>query len=143
MQSLSLYNQGAHIGYHLAALPKFKSKSMAIQLDTKPPTSKAMHWGPLSKYESSKKVKEIFSNGRWDFSKLSFEMPTNIKEKIHQIPNLLKNCNNDTHIWNMNTNGYFTNKSYLTIFKPTIKSHTDFMLIWKLNCPNKIRYFFW
>lgn len=109
--------------------------------------------GALTKQDLTLNLKEVRSNGHWNFSKLSYPIPKDIQSRITEayIPH---NPQNTTHqdklCWSITTNAVFTVSSCYHALIVARNSPLNYLgnisnlsWIWKTRLQNKINYFLW
>lgn len=104
-------------------------------------------FGPLNKNENHLKIKNLIRDGTWSLNSISFCFPPDIELLIRSIH--IPQCHNapDKITWGLTSNSAFSVKSaYHMLNASSIDFNTptpNFTWIWKINCPNKIKYFLW
>lgn len=98
--------------------------------------------GPLNRGESSMEVKEVVSTNGWNWSKLSFDLPLNIKLEIQATPYAIATRSEDRLSWAANSHGNFDLKSVYNLATTRSVNH-DFEghWIWKVKILPKIQFF--
>ena len=101
--------------------------------------------GPLQYNEDKLTIEEMFKDGCWNWEKLSFVVPSTIKEKINAIPIPLFGESKDFISWKYTLNGEFSTASAYKLAKPDECQIPEFLggWIWKLDTAPKIRHFLW
>lgn len=111
------------------------------------PPLRSLISGPLTQYEADRKVSSIIENGLWSLNSLPFNLHphlTSLIQRIHlsRIPNL-----QDKPFWSLSKDGCFsTSSAYQSIkqqHRRDVQNPKNSQWIWKLSCPNKIKYFLW
>uniref|UniRef100_A0A7N2M2Q9 Uncharacterized protein n=1 Tax=Quercus lobata TaxID=97700 RepID=A0A7N2M2Q9_QUELO len=87
----------------------------------------------------------MFKDGCWNWEKLSFVVPSTIKEKINEIPIPLFGESKDFISWKYTLNGEFSTTSAYKLAKPDECQIPEFLggWIWKLDTAPKMRHFLW
>lgn len=85
--------------------------------------------GPLNECERKLQIRNIYHNGNWSFSRISFQMPPKVINNINSITQPLSYGNYDKHIWSLNNNGQFTSKNCYQLINNTIPASHDFSWI--------------
>lgn len=93
-------------------------------------------------------LNELLTDNNWNYSCLSFVIPSKVKQSIENTYIQTHSHKIDTFFWNNSKDGLFNTKSayamYLqTIFKPTHNTNYKNIWIWKTNTINKIKFFPW
>ncbi|KAL0003965.1 hypothetical protein SO802_011526 [Lithocarpus litseifolius] len=100
--------------------------------------------GPISQEANRLKVKDIMLDVGWDWEKLTFELPDEVKGLIRAIPTSTLGGGSDKLAWAGSPNGLFDVKSAYGITMES--SNTSSFLaswIWKADLLPKIRMFLW
>ena len=82
--------------------------------------------GPLQQMEGNKAVKDMFRDEEWKWNEFSFELPSNVKEKISATPFQLFG-NKDTLIWKVTKHGEFSSATTYTLARPEEDQETAFL----------------
>lgn len=70
------------------------------------------------------KVKDLWTTNNWGLSKLSFILPTEIRNKILSINLTTINNTRDIPTWALTSNGIFsTNSTYKLLFAPPANTY--------------------
>lgn len=87
----------------------------------------------------------IKSNGSWDLGRLKTVIPNVIIRKIIAIHLNTSNNNGDKLVWKGSVNGTPTAKAFFKFITANEEDepYTPWNWIWKLNCPQKMRFFIW
>ncbi|KAF7821833.1 reverse transcriptase [Senna tora] len=104
--------------------------------------------GPLQKDEISINVNRFANDfGFWDWSRISFDLPVNIKNLITATPCFKDSPNDDVTSCNFLKNGVFSlNLMYnkLISYKRFIGSIVNpYKWIWQLKCHSRLKFFLW
>ncbi|OIT30140.1 putative ribonuclease h protein, partial [Nicotiana attenuata] len=104
--------------------------------------------GPLTNRDLLAKVNSIHNGGAWDTSSLSFDLPPHILNIITSVFIPSVTTKEDTLIWALTPNGKFSqNSAYSFIHNSAQLSPPGdlgkFKWLWKLQVPNKIKFFIW
>lgn len=59
---------------------------------------------------------DVKRNNGWDFSRISFEVPTHIRTSIHNSYTQLFMPKKDTHLWNISSGGKFSASSAYNLY---------------------------
>lgn len=86
-------------------------------------------------------IKDIWRNNSWDLSRLSGNLEETIINKIVAITPSIRNC--DIPIWSLTINGLFMTKSCYTLIENPHRNEENFLWIWNLKCPNKLKFLRW
>ena len=88
-------------------------------------------------------MKEVFQERRWDWGKISFELPHMVTNKIRAIPMQLFGEKEDSLIWNIWKDGGLNTASAYDLARPDLANSHPFMgsWIWKLETLPKIIHF--
>ncbi|GLT42706.1 hypothetical protein SLA2020_166920 [Shorea laevis] len=102
-------------------------------------------YGPFSLTCADLKVGDlILPNGQWDWGKISYPIPVEIKECIRAI--LLQYFSNqqDNFSWSLSSDGLFQSSSVYCLAKNIFSAqHESWNWIWKINTLPKIHHFIW
>ncbi|KAL4621362.1 hypothetical protein ACB092_06G222000 [Castanea dentata] len=100
--------------------------------------------GPLPQDLTNLKLKDVISLGRWDWSKIPFNIPLEIRDVIQAIPIPLIARNNDKLAWKFSPRGSFDMRSAYLIVKNLVEAGTFAgSWIWKLQTLPRIQIFIW
>lgn len=92
-------------------------------------------------------ISHFLNHGNWDFSELSYLLPSEFEEPIRDTiipttPNT--NQNDDTIFWAISSTGTFSTAScYNDLTKTGLDSKINLNWLWKINVPEKIIMFLW
>ena len=86
----------------------------------------------------------MFRDGEWKWNEFSFELPSNVKEKISATPFQLFG-NKDTLIWKVTKHGEFSSATTYTLARPEEDQETAFLgkRVQELDTLPRISYFLW
>lgn len=99
--------------------------------------------GLLNLEEENLSLAEVWSNQRWEWGKLSFELPRFFTEKADIIrPNPSIGRWNKPY-WAYNKNGLFSIKSIYEALTSHLTFTYEFRWIWNLQIMKNIKYFLW
>ncbi|KAH0642618.1 hypothetical protein KY285_033492 [Solanum tuberosum] len=106
-----------------------------------------MFSGLLPMEESGRLVNSVITGGQWKLENIPYPLPQSVIYDINQI-NIPHIPNpKDKPSWALTANGSFTTSSMYHHIKGKSKhkvtSNKEFNWIWKLQCPNKIKFFLW
>jgi hypothetical protein len=59
-------------------------------------------------YDIEMRVRDVFTNGNWNFNLLYTLMPNEVKEHLSNLPAILNSEVADCHTWKGNLNGIYT-----------------------------------
>lgn len=101
--------------------------------------------GPLTRHETDLTNTNMFQFERWCWEKISFELPSEILEKILAIPMQLLGEREDTLAWKTSQDGDFSTASAYELAKPEDTNLQSFSgkWLWKLDTLPKIKHFLW
>lgn len=100
--------------------------------------------GPLPLDSSTLKLKDVISMGRWDWSKIPFNLPLGIREEIQATPIPLIARNNDKLAWKFSPKGSFDMGSAYLIASNLMEAESFAgSWIWKLQTLPRIQMFIW
>ncbi|KAF7819529.1 reverse transcriptase [Senna tora] len=141
---LSLLELGLHSVIH-------SGKDTFVWKDTWAGSTPIRHLicGPLNLHEDNLPVNNFADDlGKWNWDKISFDLPLHIKEKIMGIPCFKDSDVKDKKAWSLSASGVFDLKSAYCLaicnsLGIAIPSSNLFAWIWKLVCPKKIKVFVW
>ncbi|GLT37826.1 hypothetical protein SLA2020_121150 [Shorea laevis] len=102
-------------------------------------------YGPFSLSCADLKVGDlILPNGEWDWGKISYPIPVEIKECIRAIPLQYFSNQQDNFSWSLSSNGLFQSSSAYCLAKNIFSAqHESWNWIWKINTLPKIHHFIW
>lgn len=111
-------------------------------------TIRDMVVGPLTIHGTKTKVKDILTiTGTWDFKDLAFELPATIKNLVESVHVPTSPDAKDKASWSPNPRGTLSTNSVYHHIRDTWdnkdQANSAYNWIWKLQCPNKIKYFLW
>lgn len=89
------------------------------------------------------KIRDIYIDHQWDFTKLSIDIPSEIKENILKARVRSNGPTKDVPIWFLSNKWFFTTKSCYNLIEPSLNNQIEYSWVWTLPCPNKIKYFLW
>ena len=99
--------------------------------------------GPLHKNESLVSVRDVWNNGDWDESRLSFVLPTAIHERLKSL-SWTPIDENDTPYSSFATQNIFSlKKAYNFEISKKNRTNVDLSWIWHGNFPPKMKFFLW
>ena len=101
--------------------------------------------GPLSQGASQLEVKDVLTDTGWDWSKIPFELPLDVKSLIQAIPTTFTSRGRERISWMGNPKGTFDLRSAysIAIGVEIDMVVSDFRWIWKLNTLPCIKTFLW
>ena len=76
--------------------------------------------GPLRVEEYKLTIAEIFQGGQWNWDRISYDLPREIKEKICAIPMQLWGDKEDTLMWKFTRDKEFSTTSTYALLNPRI-----------------------
>ena len=99
--------------------------------------------GPLRDEELHLTIAEMFQGDQWNWNRISFNLPREIKEQICATPMQLWGEKEDTMMWKFTRDGEFSTASAYAQLKPESTENQIFEghWIWKLNIWPKIMSF--
>lgn len=80
---------------------------------------------PFSINDHSLKIRDIYNNHKWDFTKFSINIPNNIKESISNVRICTKGSTCDNPIWSLTIKGFFTTKSCYGLINPPLNNQSE------------------
>ena len=85
------------------------------------------------------------TDGQWDLTRLQTVLPDRVVQQIQLYCRSLDPGNLDTLTWKGNAEGIVTAKSLyrFLIKQENTRVTRKWEWVWKLNCPQKIRFFVW
>lgn len=89
------------------------------------------------------RVKDILVDGSWDWTKISMELPMNLKMKIQATPSAMFAPTEDKLSWSPNPRGVFDLKSAYCLATNNEPCQFDGEWIWKAKVLPKIKFFVW
>ena len=100
--------------------------------------------GPMDKRESNMEVREVVSANGWNWSKISFELPLNIKLEIQATPYAIAARSEDRLSWAANSHGNFDlNSVYKLATSRSDNLEFEGDWIWKIKILPRIQFFVW
>lgn len=94
--------------------------------------------------EAHRKVREVISADRWDWSNISFDLPQDIKKDIQATPYVVAARTEDRVAWAYSHNGDFDLKSAYELVVGLDNLHPfKGQWIWKAKIPPHIQFFLW
>jgi len=101
--------------------------------------------GPLRVEELNLTIAEIFKGGQWNWERISYDLPREIKEQICAIPMQLWGEKEDTMMWKFTRDGEFSMALAYAQLRPEDTKNQTFEghWIWKLDIWPKITSFLW
>ena len=100
--------------------------------------------GPLTQGVDQWKVGDIFSNMCWDWDRIPFELPSQVKSIIQATPIPVTSRGQDKLAWSGNPKGIFDLKSaYSIVMKEDSTPPLNYGWIWKLQTLPRIKTFLW
>ncbi|KAK9990873.1 hypothetical protein SO802_025858 [Lithocarpus litseifolius] len=108
-------------------------------------TARELIQGPLTQREFNLSVAETTCQGSWDWRKLSFELPLDVKDMIKAIPLQIYGEKHDNLIWKGSHDGDFKLASAYKLARSESLDAQTFQgyWIWKLDTLPKIKHFLW
>ncbi|XP_061998979.1 uncharacterized protein LOC133716290 [Rosa rugosa] len=89
-------------------------------------------------------INSFWTDEAWNLDLLSSMVPSDIVNKIINIPTGFDNCGCDSLIWGATSNGTFTVKSaYNSSFDFSNPQNSQWAAVWKSNVPPKLKTFMW
>lgn len=88
-------------------------------------------------------MKDILVYGSWDWTKVSMELPVNLKMKIQATPYAMLAPTEDKLSWSLNPRGIFDLKSAYSLASDNEPYQFDGEWIWKAKVLPKIKFFAW
>nr|POE65570.1 putative ribonuclease h protein [Quercus suber] len=100
---------------------------------------------PLWVEELNLTIAEVFQGGHWNWEKISYDLPREIKEQICDIPMQLWGEKEDIMMWKFTRDGEFSTTSAYAQLRPEDTENQPFEghWIWKLDIWPKITSFLW
>ena len=101
--------------------------------------------GPLRDEELHLTIAEMFQGDQWNWNRISFNLPREIKEQICATPMQLWGEKEDTMMWKFTRDGEFSTASAYAQLKPESTENQIFEghWIWKLDIWPKVMSFLW
>ena len=101
--------------------------------------------GPLTQGAAYLEVKDVLTDTGWDWSKIPFKLPLDLKSLIQAILTPFTSKGRERISWKGNPRGIFYLKSAYSIAMGTEADLVmrDFGWIWKLNALPRIKMFLW
>lgn len=97
--------------------------------------------GPLGEREEQLRVSDLVERGRWDLSRISFDLPSDLSERILSLPTPNSDAHEDILIPDFcDFHGFSLAKAYDAQFKAPL---INLSWIWKSNMEPKLKFFFW
>ncbi|KAH0780378.1 hypothetical protein KY290_006805 [Solanum tuberosum] len=111
-------------------------------------TLRSVIQGSMAYGEENIEVSKIYHQGNWDFDKISFELPGNIKTIIKSYLFPQESTKEDKLVWGLKSNGLFSTSSAYNHIKEETSKHfrkpnEKLKWIWNANAPNRIKTFLW
>ncbi|KAL6218309.1 hypothetical protein ACLB2K_011523 [Fragaria x ananassa] len=92
----------------------------------------------------SSTVCDFWCDTGWNIEMLSDVVPPEVVNQIISFPTGFEDSGNDQLIWKATSNGVFSeNSAYISLFDMAEPQHHYWKVVWKLNCPPKLKTFFW
>nr|XP_023896924.1 uncharacterized protein LOC112008814 [Quercus suber] len=99
--------------------------------------------GPIEPDIERLRVKDILTDGSWDWNKITMELPTSLKMKIQATPSAMFAPTEDKLSWSSNPRGVFDLKSAYSLATDNEPCQFDGEWIWKARVLPKIKFFAW
>jgi ribonuclease HI len=99
-------------------------------------------------HDTELRVRDVYSDGSWNFNSLYTAMPTSIKEQLSLLPINLNPNVPDRYSWKGNLNGLYTARDGYywlnrNFFSDNPTSSFPWSWIWHISAPEKIKFFLW
>ena len=100
--------------------------------------------GPINDMECNLVVADLLQDNNWNWNALSFNLPSNIKDKINAIPIQLFGRKEDRLIWRLTKDGEFSTASAYMLASKDDGEANSFTRdwVWKLDTLPRIQSFF-